>query len=282
MTIQDVKIEFQSRLHNFYDTKEIQSVFELLANDIGFSKVDLVLNPIKELLENQLVYFLSSIKRLETQEPIQYIRGKADFYGLEFFVSSAVLVPRQETELLVDTIIKHTTIQNPFILDLGTGSGCIPITLTKHIPNSQVFALDISLQALEIAKKNAIAQNVEVTFFQGDMQNENCCNSVPLCDVIVSNPPYVCNSEQIKMKQNVLNFEPHIALFVPDKNPLIFYKAIAKIALQKLKQNGILYCEINEALGNETKELFQNFGFSNVKIINDLHGKQRFISAEWV
>ena len=279
MTIQNVKIEFQSRLTNFYDTKEIQALFELVAENVGFSKIDIVLNGSQELSESQITFFSKTLMQLEKQEPVQYILGKTDFYELPIIVSSAVLIPRQETEILVDCIIKENKKEQVTIFDIGTGSGCIAISLAKYITQSKVYALDISPEALEIASKNAELNAVSISFLQGDMLTLESCKTIPECDIIVSNPPYIRNLEQAEMKPNVLNFEPHTALFVPDLNPLVFYEAIAKIAQQKLTLNGFLYCEINEAFGKETVALFEKYEFKNCKIIEDLHGKQRFVKC---
>lgn len=280
MTFENVKIEFQSRLNKFYDTKEIETFLDFLSEDIGISKIDVRINKNIPLSEFQKTYFFNSLQRLEKEEPIQYVRGKSDFYGYEFSVSPSVLIPRQETELLVDTIIKENKEPNLQIVDLGTGSGCIAICLAKHIANSNVFAVDISLDAIEIAKQNALEMNASVEFIQRDMCNETLYENVPNCNIIVSNPPYICTKEEVQMENNVLNFEPHLALFVPNSDPLLFYKAIAKIGLQKLQKNGKIYCEINEAYGNETIELFKNYGYTNCRIIKDLNEKDRFVVCE--
>jgi release factor glutamine methyltransferase len=280
MTFENVKIEFQSRLNKFYDTKEIETFLDFLSEDIGISKIDIRIQKNIPLSDFQNTYFFNSLQRLEKEEPIQYIRGKADFFGYEFTVSPSVLIPRQETELLVDSIIKENKEQNLQIVDLGTGSGCIAICLAKLISNSKVIAIDISLDALEIAKKNALEMNVSVEFVQINICNESLYEQIPECNIIVSNPPYICTKEQVQMENNVLNFEPHLALFVPNSDPLLFYKAIAKIGLQKLQKNGKIYCEINEAYGNETLELFEKYGYTNCRIIKDLNDKNRFVVCE--
>jgi len=280
MTFENVKIEFQSRLNKFYDTKEIETFLDFLSEDIGISKIDIRINKNIPLSDLQKTYFFNSLQRLEKEEPIQYVRGKADFFGYEFTVSPSVLIPRQETELLVDSIIKENKEQNLQIVDLGTGSGCIAICLAKLISNSKVIAIDISLDALEIAKKNALEMNVSVEFVQINICNESLYEQIPECNIIVSNPPYICTKEQVQMENNVLNFEPHLALFVPNSDPLLFYKAIAKIGLQKLQKNGKIYCEINEAYGNETLELFEKYGYTNCRIIKDLNDKNRFVVCE--
>lgn len=279
MTIHDVKIEFQQILAKNYEPKEIQSIFELIAEDLDFSRTDIVVFRDKELSDKQIAYFEDCLKRLETFEPVQYVRGKADFYDLQFSVDSSVLIPRQETEELVDLIIRENQNLDGKIVDLGTGSGCIAISLAKNLQKSSVFAVDISKNALSVAEKNAKQNDVTVTFCNGDMREESFMKQFSEIDIIVSNPPYVCDSEKSEMRSNVLNYEPHLALFVKDENPLEFYEAIAVFGSKNLKNGGKVYCEINETLGNETKQLFERYGFSQCKIVKDLFGKDRIVRA---
>ncbi len=217
-------------------------------------------------------------KRLKAEEPLQYILGNTEFYGYNFEVNSNVLIPRPETEELI-TWIKESSSENDNIkiLDIGTGSGCIPITLKKEIPTAEVFALDISEKAIETAKKNAKNNNVDVTFLLHDILSEKELENT--FDIIVSNPPYVRNLEKEEIKNNVLNNEPHLALFVEDDNPLIFYKRIADIAKTALNPNGLLFFEINQYLGNETKQMLEDKNFSNVILKRDLFGNNRMIKA---
>lgn len=279
MTISDVKIEFQSELHNIYPKNEITAIFGLLLSDIGYSQTDIVINSNSILTSIHIEYMQQALSQLSNHVPVQYFRQKADFYGLEFFVNSSVLIPRQETELLVHTIIKNTYKTPQTIVDIGTGSGCIAITIAKHITEAHVFALDISAQALEVATHNASLHNVQVRFIEADMCNKACIEQIPMCTILVSNPPYVCTKEQLYMKQHVLDFEPHTALFVPDNNPLLYFEALAYIGLHRLHPNGMILCEINEALGNETKAVFEQNGYMNCSILNDLHNKNRFVQA---
>ncbi|MCQ2958993.1 MAG: peptide chain release factor N(5)-glutamine methyltransferase [Bacteroidales bacterium] len=280
MTIRDVKIEYQQKLATLYEPKEIQSIFELVAETIGFSKNLLVLKSNEDLSEQQRLYFYSCLQRLEKAEPVQYVRGKADFYDLQFLVNPAVLIPRPETEELVHLVKNENLGCRGKIIDLGTGSGCIAVSLAKNIKSAKISALDISSAALEIAKQNAKNNEVEVEFILGDMQDSQCVPEDELFDVIVSNPPYVCNSEKNEMRPNVLQYEPHLALFVDeDTNPLQFYKAIVQFSQKHLSENGFVYCEINETLGMETQKLFVENGFANCQILKDLFGKDRFVKA---
>jgi len=279
MTIRDVKIEFQQKLATLYGAKEIQSIFSLVAEDLGFTPTSLVIHNEDELTETQQIHFFDCLKRLVSGEPVQYVRGKANFYDMQFCVNSSVLIPRPETEELVDRIINEQGNCNGNIIDLGTGSGCIAISLAKHIRSAKVSAVDISSAAINVAKQNAEKNNVHINFLLGDMQDSQCVTDEEY-DIIVSNPPYVCNYEKQEMRPNVLQFEPHLALFVDtDKNPLQFYIAIAKFAQLHLTEKGVIYCEINETLGNETAQMFQSYGFSNTQIIKDLFGKDRFVKA---
>ncbi|MCQ2606910.1 MAG: peptide chain release factor N(5)-glutamine methyltransferase [Bacteroidales bacterium] len=281
MTIRDVKIEFQQKLATLYGAKEIQSIFSLVAEDLGFTPTSLVIHNEDELTETQQIHFFDCLKRLVSGEPVQYVRGKADFYDMQFYVNSSVLIPRPETEELVDRIINEQGNCNGNIIDLGTGSGCIAISLAKHIQSANISALDISSAALTVAKQNAANNNVTVDFILGDMQDNQCISEDKKFNVIVSNPPYVCNAEKQEMRPNVLQFEPHLALFVDtDENPLQFYIAIAKFAQLHLAENGVIYCEINETLGNETAKMFQSYGFNTCQIIQDLFGKDRFVKVK--
>ena len=227
------------------------------------------------------------LEDLKHQRPIQYIIGQTEFYGLKFKVDHNVLIPRQETEELVALIIAYSKTRKPNseplkILDIGTGSGCIAITLAKHIPNARVFALDISTDALSVARKNEELNTVTITYIEMDILN---ISSNPILeaasefDIIVSNPPYVRDLEKIEIQPNVLNHEPHLALFVKDDNPLIFYKAVIDFAINNLKQKGRLYFEINQYLGEETKALLESSNFEDVALIKDLNMNDRIIKG---
>lgn len=277
------KNRFFEKLSSLYDEKEIESFFYIiLEKKHQLKRIDLALNPTLELDENQLVQWDLIIEELKTQKPIQYILGETFFYGLRFEVNENTLIPRPETEELVDLIIsKNLTNQqskNLKILDIGTGSGCIAIALAKNIPNAEVFAIDVSEKALEIAQKNAAQNEVNVTFLQKNILETDDLEQA--FDIIVSNPPYVRHLEKAEINKNVLEYEPHIALFVKDDDALVFYRKIADLAKKNLKQNGQLYFEINQYLGKETFQLVENFDFKNVQLIKDIYGNDRMISAE--
>ena len=214
---------------------------------------------------------------LQRHEPLQYIVGKARFHGHQFKVTPAVLIPRPETEQLVDLIIDENPGSDLRVLDMGTGSGCIAISLARALKFAQVDALDISRDALAVARENAAALKVKVRLFESDMLSPQ---PPATYDIIVSNPPYVCWSERDAMDNNVKDYEPGQALFVPDNDPLMFYKAIAPYAAQSLARGGSLYLEINQRFGNEVKRLLEQNGFGEVRIIDDSYGKTRFVAAK--
>jgi release factor glutamine methyltransferase len=280
MTIQDVKIGFRSRLNKRYETKEIQSLCSIFLEHIGITKHDAIISPTYILSPNQTETYEQCIARLENDEPIQYILGSAYFYGLLFAVNQSVLIPRQETEQLVETIINRYKNETCTIIDLCTGSGCIAISLAKLLPKAQVIAVDISADAIDIAKQNARTHGVNIDFITHDILDFGMHSKLPNAHVIVSNPPYVRQSDKEHMHKNVLAYEPEIALFVPNENALLFYKALAQISMKRLQTNGFIMCEINEALGPETKQLFVDSGFTDCTIIYDIHEKQRFITAK--
>ncbi|MDB2336620.1 peptide chain release factor N(5)-glutamine methyltransferase, partial [Flavobacteriaceae bacterium] len=229
----------------------------------------------------------SSTKLLEQEIPIQYILGKTEFYGFPFILNEHVLIPRPETEELISSILENVLKTRSFhtnanekqlkILDIGTGSGCIPISLKKSLPFAEITAIDVSNEALTIAKKNAVLNKVDINLTQQDILNTTSLNQ--LYDVIVSNPPYVRESEKKEIKNNVLNNEPHMALFVEDNNPLVFYNKIAELAKNHLTKNGTLFFEINQYLGKETVELIKLKGFNKIQLKKDIFGRDRIIIA---
>ncbi|SMD42560.1 release factor glutamine methyltransferase [Aquiflexum balticum DSM 16537] len=266
---------FSSRLQTIYSKQESESlVLWLFEEYLGKNRIDLFSNNVVESIPIELE---NALKELLKGKPIQYVTGKAPFYGREFLVNSNVLIPRNETEELVHLIIKENKNSGLRILDIGTGSGCIPITLAMELNDAEVFGLDISDKALSVASRNAISLDAEVVFQKCDILNEE----IPLkhLDIIVSNPPYVKISEKEMMHENVLKHEPHLALFVDDDDPLLFYKHIGKKAKKVLKPYGRLYFEINEALGNETVDILTEYGYTEVKILEDLNGKNRMVRA---
>ncbi|RZL40030.1 MAG: peptide chain release factor N(5)-glutamine methyltransferase [Pedobacter sp.] len=257
---------------------------------LGFNKATYILKKQDAISETDILKFKNILNDLSKGNPIQYVFGEAEFYGLKFKVNPSVLIPRPETEELVEWILEccKSSGYNGLdgneidVLDIGTGSGCIPIALKKHMPNANVSALDISIEALATAKENAELNNLTVDFIEGDILNHSIVQSFnhSKLDVIVSNPPYIKEDEKPAMHKNVLANEPHIALFVSNENPLVFYTAIADFAKANLKINGLLFFEINEYLGKETMEMLASKGFVNIELRKDMQGKDRMILAK--
>ena len=279
MKIKAYRNFFIESLNSLYDAIEAESFFYLILEDKKqLKRIDLALQPDLEFSEAEISEWNTILEKLKQQIPLQYILGKAHFYGLEFLVNENVLIPRPETEELVDWIINGNEFKsNLKILDIGTGSGCIAISLAKNIPTSDVYAIDISEKALETAKINADANGVKVTFIQKNILETADLNEH--FDIIVSNPPYVRNLEKEEIKQNVLGNEPHLALFVADNDALIFYRKIADLAQKSLSENGILYFEINQYLGKEMLELLQNKGFVKAELRKDIYGNDRMTKS---
>lgn len=263
-------------LKDLYPESEIGGIIQILFEyELGYNRTDMILRKEDPLTKEQSDRILNTTKRLKKGEPIQYIVGEVEFYNVVLNVAPGVLIPRPETEELVDKIIKENTNPNARILDIGSGSGCIPLSLKKSIAQALVYSCDVSETALSIARSNAKKNNIDVQFLKHDiLSNNDFIVSEPF-DIIVSNPPYVLESEMELMRKNVLEYEPHLALFVDDKDPLIFYRAISIFAQNHLKKGGALYFEINEAFGKETKTLMEEYGFSDIQIIDDLFGKPR-------
>ncbi len=282
MLLKNYKTILLQELSSLYDAQEIESFFYLILECFHNKKrIDLALDPNMEMDAMQLLRWESVLAELKKEKPIQYILGKTEFYSLPFLVNENTLIPRPETEELVEWIIKSTNskIQNKKlrILDIGTGSGCIAISLAKSISNAEVFAIDISEEALATAKKNAEINEVNVDFIlKNVLETENLGNTF---DIIVSNPPYVRNLEKAEIKRNVLEYEPHIALFVDENDALLFYRKIAGLAKVNLSENGILFFEINQYLGKETCKLLENLGFKNIILKKDIYGNNRMISC---
>lgn len=279
MQLQKFKKRFFLELANSYPETEIQSFFTILIEfKLNLTRIELALQPIIEFNKKDLSFFQKALINLKNNIPIQYIIGETTFFGLTFIVNPHVLIPRSETEELVDWIIKDSKNRIQLkILDIGTGSGCIAITLAKNIPSAEVFALDISTKALEIAKLNAKTNNVSIQFIESDILNLH--KLAHTFDIIVSNPPYVRELEKDKMLKNVLENEPHLALFVKNENPLLFYKKITELAKTHLNKNGNLYFEINQYLGNETLDLLQSNGFKKIELKKDIFEVDRMIKA---
>ena len=280
MTLSELKQYVLAELKSVYPQEEIFAfLYRLSEYYANKQRIDFVLTPQERLLNSQEDLIKKAVARLKKQEPLQYILGQTTFYGLSFKVNNDVLIPRPETEELVNWIkndfTKHTT--QLTILDIGTGTGCIPISLKKQLPSSLVFGMDVSEKALHFAKSNAKRLDVTIEWLHQDILNNDSFKT-PL-DIIVSNPPYVKLDEQVMMAKNVLEHEPHLALFVSNEDPLVFYRAITLFATKHLKENGVLYFEINQYLGKETKAMIADYGFE-VILKKDLNGNDRMIKAK--
>ena len=278
--VKDIRNHYCEQLCSIYDKDEANAmILILLEHYFNINRVKMVLEPQLRLSESEMLTFHFAVKDLLKNKPIQYIIGETEFCDLKFKVNENVLIPRPETSELVHLIVnsqRSTVNGQQSILDIGTGSGCIAISLAKMISGSEVYALDISEKALEVAKENAVNNNVEVTFIHDDILSLK--NKIDTkFDIIVSNPPYVRELEKAEMRDNVLNWEPHNALFVSDNNPLIFYRSILEFAKSHLKENGEIWFETNEFLGKEMTELCNEMGFSQVEVFNDFRGRERVL-----
>lgn len=303
-SVRDCRRYYAGELEKLYGSDEANAlIMILLEHYFNIDKIKIALEPDLRLSESELLTLHFAVKELLKNRPIQYIIGETEFCGMRFFVNENVLIPRPETEELVNNLAvtpnssfrpKRSGVEtrakrefsplvkkspaNVSILDIGTGSGCIAISLAKLIPNSDVTAVDISEKALEVAKKNAEANGVNVHFVHDDILQPTIAELIDnQFDIIVSNPPYVCESEKAEMRANVLDHEPSSALFVPDSDPLVFYRKILEFAQKTLKPNGQIWFEINEKFGKETAELCREKGFKNVEIIKDFRGKERVV-----
>lgn len=289
-TVGEARIWLKEKIKSIYAEDELAEIQFLIMNFItGFSQTQLHVFAEKELTEAQIQMLLLSVKKLQTRMPVQYALGETEFFGLKLEVNPSVLIPRPETEELVAWVLdekgkrlkgegmKEGKVER--VLDIGTGSGCIPIAIKKNWQEAEVFGLDISVEALETAQRNALLNEVQVKFFQQDILNFHAIKEASEYSIIVSNPPYITPSEQELMNRNVLDFEPHQALFVPENDPLLFYCAVADYASFMLENNGLLFLEINEKYGQETITLLQQKGFAEITLRKDFRGKDRMIKA---
>jgi release factor glutamine methyltransferase len=287
ITIKDVFEDYREQINGVYDINETEAITLLVIAEVtGMSRASIKAFPERELTIEQSGQIKSTLAELKTGKPIQYILGVTEFYGLPFKVNPYVLIPRPETEELVEWILysegERLKVKGErlSLLDIGTGSGCIAISLKKNLAYAEVSAIDISEGALQTAKDNAVLNEVDVNFIQADILNIKPGNESAQYNIIVSNPPYVTLDDKKQMHSNVTDFEPHTALFVPEHDPLIFYRAIADFALNNLIANGLLYFEINENLGKETVELLADKGFKNLSLRKDMSGRDRMIKAQ--
>lgn len=301
MKLKDTRELFQKELNGLYDKEEVDNVFFMVMEFyLGLKRLSLALDPELFYSQEKLKPVLKALQALKDQTPIQYILGETEFFGLPFKVNPNVLIPRPETEELVTWVLHHQLKNNNKqinILDIGTGSGCIAIALAKNLPNAKVYALDVSKEALQTAKKNAELNHVDVDFVEADILKLNQGSRIKnqdfffpfgkdvsqrqkgMFNIIVSNPPYVRELEKKQMKENVLGNEPHLALFVDDEDPLQFYKAITQYAVDNLSPNGDLFFEINEYLGRQMIQLLNKFHFKDIELKQDIFKKDRMIKA---
>tara|TARA_B110000902_G_scaffold45393_1_gene51032 strand:+ start:9377 stop:10267 length:891 start_codon:yes stop_codon:yes gene_type:complete len=287
MTLTTFKLFFTQALSEIYPKTEIDSFFFILMEEkLNLQRIDTVLKPNFLIPESTLTDLKNILVKLQKEEPIQYILGNTEFYGLPFFVDNNTLIPRSETEELVAWILEEAvSFQSNkqirlSILDIGTGTGCIPISIAKNLPKAKISAIDISSEALIVAKQNALLNKVEVDFIEIDILKTKKLSQK--FDIIVSNPPYVRELEKAEIKNNVLKNEPHLALFVTNENPLIFYDKITDFAKQHLSKDGLLFFEINQYLGKETCALLHKKGFKNIELRKDLFGNDRMIKCDLI
>ena len=264
--------KFLSEINNFSSREVTSFAYLSIEKILGYSKSDCIIHSNQQLTNDNIISFENIISDLKQNIPIQYILGEAHFYDLKFKVNSSTLIPRGETEELVQYILLHDFIT---VLEIGTGSGCIAVSIAKN-SNSKITAIDNSIEALEIAKSNAILNSVKINFVLSDVFN---FSETKKYDLIVSNPPYVLESEKKIMDKNVLDYEPHNALFVSDNDPLVYYKEIAKIATNNLNKNGLLFFEINEKYSKQIIELLSNLNFVDIELKKDINGRNRIIKS---
>ena len=281
MKLKQLAESYQLELKPVYGTDEVNAIFRTVSQHVlGFNSHQFFLNKNTEVADENVLAFTSVLAKLKNNFPLQYILGFTEFYGQRFQVNQAVLIPRPETEELVKLILD--TIANKKnhlrILDIGTGSGCIAITLKKKLPNATVYATDISEEALAVARKNADLNSVSIHFLKHDILNDGALN-IKNFNLIVSNPPYIAENQKTDMHKNVLLYEPHSALFVSNENPLIFYKSVVDFAKNYLSKKGLLFFEINENSGAETMQIIKDNGFINSYLFKDIQRKNRMIKA---
>lgn len=279
VTINKLRQTLLQEISVLFPGNEAVSIVRLILEHVGFSEYSMLKDPSQSVNRKIQAEITKIVNELSKNKPIQYILGECFFYDLKFVVNENVLIPRPETEELVSKILLENTKNSPSILDIGCGSGCISVTLSKNIPESKVFALDIDENVIETAKVNASANDASLTFLQGNILEDNPETANIFFDLIVSNPPYVTPGEKLFMAANVLKYEPELALFTPENDPLIFYRAIIRVAKRQLAKDGSVWVEINEKFGHETSELFRSNGFATVRLLRDIHGKDRFIKA---
>ena len=282
-TISAARAYFKDRLQIQFSESELKSMWkQLICKRFDWNDSEFLLSSENRMSESDLLYVRSFVKRLQTNEPFQYILGETTFCDLTLICDSRALIPRPETEELVAWISELLNLNS--IIDVCSGSGCIALGLKSHFPKANVFGVDLSQDANNLAQSNAIRNNLSVDFYKADALdlNSEFWKNVDSVDVIVSNPPYITQNEKAFMNTNVLDYEPHLALFVPNNSPIIFYERIARLALQKLNQNGFLFYELNPDFADQVIETLKILGFSNIELKNDLQGKKRMLKAQKV
>ena len=281
MLLKEIKEIFHKELDDNYPKEEVDSMFYLMIeHNFGLERFILAIDPGIVITQEEEQYMFEGLSKLKNEQPIQYVLGETTFMDLKIMVNESVLIPRPETEELVNWVLEdiENLDDNLKVIDIGTGSGCIAISLSKLRPNIRATALDISKSALEVAKKNALENDVDIEFIQADILKIPSLKEK--YDIIVSNPPYVREMEKDKMHNNVLKNEPNLALFVPDEDPLLFYRPLAKLAKNCLTPKGVLYMEINQYLGEEVKEVLEESGFAEIELRKDIFGNDRMIKAK--
>jgi len=275
-----LRSDYIKMLSEKYGTDESKHLLDILIEFFfGYTKVRMALDPDIRLSESEILKLHTAVKELLTNKPVQYITGNSRFMDLNLSVNESVLIPRPETEELVNLIIQNEKTESLDVIDIGTGSGCIALALQKHLSGPKITAIDISKEALALAKSNSTKNELEINFRQVDILKRDALKSLQMFDIVVSNPPYVTESDKMHMQKNVLDHEPHSALFVRDKDALQFYKAILEFCLTHLRDGGRIYLEINELQGDNVLQLFNDYGFQEGKLHSDIHGKDRFATA---
>lgn len=285
--VSDVIKFYKKELSDIYTESELQNLTNwIFEKQLKLNATEIILDETIRVNQSDLIILEQMCYKLKEHQPIQYVLGEAEFYHLKFKVNKNVLIPRPETEELVDLIIKKQKKGKEInILDIGTGSGCIPISIKKNIPDANVYSLDISDDALEIAKSNAVKNKVDVNFFKADILSDTISEVIlnqtkdKKIDILISNPPYVLNSEKRGLHNRVKNFEPHLALFVDDADPILFYRKITSLAMSVLSQNGMLYFECHTNYAKDVYQLLKDRGFQNVSLQKDMAGLNRFVSG---
>lgn len=284
MTLSEVENKLMAVLIPLYGNREASLMTDMVIENLTSWDRTVARTMLHHEVSETIIEKLEEyIAALSQSVPIQYVLGYAWFYHMQLQVNAHVLIPRPETEELVDRIVKEgkRTSNKLVVLDLGTGSGCIPLGIKKGLPVAQVFGCDVSEEALKVAKQNAMHQQLDISFFKYDILSGDHLPLDQQLDIMVSNPPYIPFSEKDSMHKNVKDHEPALALFVHDSDPLIFYKKIAQLGIRHLKKGGSLYFEIHESMAMDIQQLLTDFNYENIKVCQDLQGKDRIVIAKW-